>query len=50
MIKTYRLAKNLPFAVVPFGPVMTLDQAMAYQSDMVLAGFHSVVVINQQSK
>ena len=43
MQKTYRLAKNTPYAVVPFGPMMTLEKAQKYQSDMIRGGFDVVV-------
>jgi hypothetical protein len=51
MQKTYQLAKqgnaNLPnWIAKPFGPLMTLDQAQAYQEDMRLGGF-DVLVINR---
>lgn len=48
MINTthYRLAKNTAWAVIPFGPLFTLDQAMAYLSDLHLGGFHNVCVVN----
>ncbi len=40
----YRLAKDNGFALVPYGPTMTLDKALAYQADLVLAGFNPIVV------
>ena len=43
--KAYRLAKETPFQIIPFGPLFTLDQAQAYQADMANAG-KPVLVIN----
>lgn len=42
--KTYRLARDGAFQIVPFGPLMTLAQAESYQVDMTLAGFPCLVV------
>ena len=42
--KTYRLARDGAFQIVPFGPLMTLARAEAYQVDMTLAGFPCIVV------
>lgn len=40
----YRLAKDNGFALVQFGPCMTQAKALAYQADLDLAGFQTVVV------
>jgi hypothetical protein len=45
MRSTYKLATVHLHHVAPFGPLMTLAQAQAFQSDMVKAGC-SVVVVN----
>ena len=50
MPEIYRLAKrdsewSYNYQPKQFGPVMTLDQAQAYQEDMRLGGF-DVLVIN----
>ena len=42
--KTYRLAREGAFQIVPFGPLMTLAKAESYQADMTLAGFPCLVV------
>jgi hypothetical protein len=52
MKKVYRLAKrdsesSYDYQPKQFGPVMTLDQAQAYQEDLRLGGF-DVLVINTQ--
>lgn len=43
MQKTYRLAKVSPYAVTAFGPMMTLQQAQRYQTDMIAGGFNVAV-------
>jgi hypothetical protein len=43
--RIYRLAKDGAYQVQPFGPLLTLAQAQAYQVDMALGGF-DVLVIN----
>lgn len=43
--KTYRLAIDSEYAVKPFGPMFTLQQAEKYQADMILGGFN-VLIIN----
>ena len=44
MMKTYRLAKENQFAVVPFGPMFTLEKAESYRDQMKEAGFNVLVV------
>ena len=41
----YRLAKEGTYQLQPFGPLLTLAQAQAYQADMALANC-LVLVIN----
>jgi hypothetical protein len=45
--KTYRLAKDGAYELRPFGPMLSLDQATHYQSEMERAGF-SVLVVNMR--
>ena len=44
-MKTYQLAKETPFVVKGFGPLMTLERAEYYQGEMTCAGF-PVIIIN----
>jgi hypothetical protein len=44
----YRLAKEGVYQLQPFGPLLTLAQAQAYQADMILGGF-DVLVINSKA-
>jgi len=44
----YRLAKDGAYQLQPFGPLLTLAQAQAYQADMALGGF-DVLVINSKA-
>ena len=44
----YRLAREGTWQVQPFGPLLTLAQAQAYQADMVLAGF-PVLILNSKA-
>lgn len=44
-MKTYMLAKDREFAVVPFGPLMTLKEAQFYQDELAKAG-KNVLVVN----
>ena len=44
MQKTYKLAINGPFEVIPFGPLMTLEEAKSYQKDMALANVQVLIV------
>lgn len=46
--RIYRLAKDGAYQVQPFGPLLTLAQAQAYQVDMALGGF-DVLVINSKA-
>jgi len=48
MRSTYQLATVHLHHVAPFGPLMTLAEAQAYQRDMAKAGF-PVVVVNIQA-
>jgi hypothetical protein len=48
MRATYRLAKVQPFNLQPFGPLMTLTEAQAYQESLAKAGL-PVVVVNVES-
>lgn len=47
-VKAYRLAKDGAYQLQPFGPLLTLAQAQAYQADMALGGF-DVLVINSNA-
>ena len=40
----YRLAKEGDYMVIPFGPLLTLAQAQAYQADLALAGMPCLVI------
>lgn len=42
--KTYRLARDGAFQIVPFGPLMTLAKAESYQHNLMLAGFPCLVI------
>lgn len=44
MKKTYRLARNTKYAVKPFGPFLSLQEAESYQADMIAGGFDVLVV------
>lgn len=44
-VKSYRLAKDGAFQVVPFGPLMSLAMAEKYQGDL-SSVFPSIMVIN----
>lgn len=44
----YRLAKDGAYQVQPFGPLLTLAQAQAYQKDMTLGGF-DVLILNTKA-
>ena len=48
MRKTYRLAKQMPYRLEYFGPYMTKEEAIAYQSELALGGFN-VLVVNMES-
>ena len=48
MRKTYRLAKIHPFHVQQFGPLLDLEEAMAYRAELAKGGF-DVVVVNVES-
>jgi hypothetical protein len=43
--KTYRLAKDGAFQVIPFGPLMTLAKAESYRDDLSFA-FPNILVVN----
>jgi hypothetical protein len=45
MQKTYKLAKENTFNVMPFGPMLTLEQAQMYQDQLTRAG-KLVLVVN----
>lgn len=47
-MKTYRLAAEREFELVPFGPLMTLNEAEAYRDQLVKQG-KSVHVVNAGS-
>ena len=40
----YRLAREGTWQVQPFGPLLTLAQAQAYQADLALAGMPCLVI------
>ena len=42
-MKAYQLAKDTPFVVKGFGPLMTLEQAEYYQGEMTKAGFPVII-------
>ena len=42
-VKAYRLHREGAFQLEPFGPLMTLAQAQAYQADMALANVSVLV-------
>jgi hypothetical protein len=43
--KTYRLAKDGAFQIVPFGPLMTLAKAESYRDDLAIC-FPNILVVN----
>ena len=47
-MKTYRLAAEREFGLVPFGPLMTLNEAEAYRDQLVKQG-KLVHVINAEN-
>lgn len=47
-MQTYQLAKDTPFVVKGFGPLMTLEKAEYYQDQMTRAGF-PVVILNTRA-
>jgi hypothetical protein len=46
--KAYRLAREGAWQVEPFGPLLTLAQAQAYQADMALANC-LVLIVNTRA-
>jgi hypothetical protein len=47
--KTYRLAKNRPFQIEGFGPLMTLDMATKYQAEL-SSVYPDILVINTEGE
>jgi hypothetical protein len=47
--KTYRLAKNQPFQIEGFGPLMTLAMATKYQADL-SSVYPDILVINTKAE